>query len=100
MLSVRIWKLAKSLFCKYLEELFLPQAEYTKYLKEDIGDIIDYGEWNIRKRPEKFLKKSFEGLDSSDWILFRATDNEGNPLCLALEIVQFKPETVNWRVKK
>ncbi len=27
-------------------------------------------------------------------------DDEENPLCLALEIVQFKPETVNWRVKK
>lgn len=27
-------------------------------------------------------------------------DDEENPLCLALDIVQFKPETVNWRVPK
>ncbi len=27
-------------------------------------------------------------------------DDEDNPLCLALDIVQFKPETVNWKVKK
>ena len=27
-------------------------------------------------------------------------EDEDRPLCLALDIVQFKPEKVNWRVKK
>lgn len=63
-----------------VEEMFLPQAEYTKYLRADLGDIINFGEWNPRKRPERAFRGAFAGLSESDWVMFRATDNHGDPL--------------------
>jgi len=57
-----------------VEEMFLPEAEYTKYMQAELGDIIDFGEWNINKRAEKYFVSSFEGLDESDWVVFRATE--------------------------
>ena len=63
-----------------VEELLLPEAEYTRYVRADLGDIVDFGEWNPRKRPERYLRDAFLGLDSNDWILFRATDQAGSPL--------------------
>jgi hypothetical protein len=57
-----------------VEEMFLPEAEFTKYMQAELGDIIDFGEWNINKRAEKYYLSSFDGLDDSDWIVFRATD--------------------------
>lgn len=63
-----------------IEELFLPQAEFTKYIKQDIGDIIDFGDWNPQKKPEKIFRNSFVGIAPSDWILFRTTDIKGDPL--------------------
>lgn len=59
-----------------VEELFLPEAEYTKYMQAELGDIIDFGEWNIDKRPEKHFKSSFDGLDDADWVVFRASDKD------------------------
>jgi len=63
-----------------VEELFLPEAEYSKYIKADIGDIIHFGFWSPQKRLERSFESAFAGLDSSDWIMFRATDETGEPL--------------------
>lgn len=63
-----------------VEELFLPEAEFSKYMSADLGDIVDFGEWNIEKRPEKSLRDEFDGLEPNDWVVFRATDSEGEPM--------------------
>lgn len=63
-----------------LEEMFLPQAEYTKYIMADLGDIVNFGDWNPRKRPEATFKEAFAGLGASDWVMLRATDPSGAPL--------------------
>ena len=63
-----------------VEELFLPEAEFSKYVRADLGDIIHFGEWNPRKRPERTFRETFAGLSPSDWVMFRATDDHGNPL--------------------
>lgn len=63
-----------------VEELFLPEAEFSKYMAAELGDIVDFGEWNIEKRPEKNFLSEFDGLAPADWIVFRATDQEGNPM--------------------
>jgi hypothetical protein len=63
-----------------VEELFLPNDEYTKYVSADLGEILDFGEWNISKRPESQFKGVFESIGPLDWIMFRATDNQGDPL--------------------
>ena len=63
-----------------VEELFLPEAEFSKYMSADLGDIVDFGEWNIEKRPEKSLRDEFDGLEPADWVVFRATDTDGEPL--------------------
>jgi hypothetical protein len=63
-----------------VEEMFLPQAEFTKYLRADLGDIIHFGEWSPKKRPERTFRGAFAGLSESDWVMFRATDTTGEPL--------------------
>lgn len=63
-----------------VEELFLPEAEYTRYVRADLGDIIDFGEWNVVKRPETAFRAAFDGLGPADWVLFRATNEAGDPL--------------------
>lgn len=63
-----------------VEELFLPEAEFSKYMLADLGDIVDFGEWNIEKRPEKSLRDEFDGLEPADWVVFRATNSDGDPL--------------------
>lgn len=63
-----------------VEELFLPEAEYTRYVRADLGDIIDFGEWNLVKRPETAFRAAFDGLGPADWVLFRATNESGDPL--------------------
>lgn len=63
-----------------VEELFLPEAEYSKYIRADLGDIINFGDWNPRKRPERTFRESFAGLGAADWVMLRATDPGGNPL--------------------
>lgn len=65
-----------------IEEMFLPEAEFTKYLRADLGDIIDFGELNTSKRPERYFREAFSALGASDWIMFRATDSEGTPLTI------------------
>ena len=63
-----------------VEELFLPEAEFSKYMSAELGDIVDFGEWNIEKRPEKNFKNEFDGLAPADWIVFRATQQNGEPM--------------------
>ena len=63
-----------------VEELFLPEAEFTKYTRADLGDIVHFGEWNVGKRPERSFVQAFDGLGASDWVMFRATDDIGCPL--------------------
>jgi len=63
-----------------VEEMFLPQAEFTKYLRADLGDILHFGEWNLKKRPERAFRGAFAGLTESDWVMFRAVDISGEPL--------------------
>lgn len=65
-----------------VEELFLPEAEFSKYMSADLGDIVDFGEWNIEKRPEKSLRDEFDGLEPNDWVVFRATDSKGEPMMI------------------
>lgn len=65
-----------------VEELFLPEAEFSKYMKADLGDIVDFGEWNIDKRTEKAFEKEFKGLSPIDWIVFRADGQDGKPMTI------------------
>ena len=65
-----------------VEELFLPEAEFSKYIQAYIKDIISFGEWNLDKRPESSYKGAFDTLNDDDWILFSATDGEGNLLTI------------------
>ena len=63
-----------------VEEMFLPEAEYTKFMSANVGDIIDFGEWNLNKRSERHFVDGFNGLGESDWIVFRATDFENREI--------------------
>jgi|GEM_PF-6094706 len=59
-----------------IEEMYLPQAEFTKHMKADIGDIIDFGDWLPKKRSERILRDSFRSLSMDDWVMFRALDEK------------------------
>lgn len=87
-----------------VEELFLPEAEFTKFMRAELGDIIDFGEWNTEKRQEKHFKGDFEGMDSADWVVFRATDKEtGDPLTIKRKserTMHIKATDVNGKVLK
>lgn len=65
-----------------VEEMFLPEAEFSKYIQADIGDIVHFGEWNRNKRPERTFREALATLGESDWVLFRATDEDGEPLTI------------------
>jgi hypothetical protein len=57
-----------------VEEMYLPRAEFTKHMRADLADIIDFGEWNPRKRPERYFREAFGALGYDDWVMFRAVD--------------------------
>jgi len=63
-----------------IEELFLPEAEFSKYIQAYLRDIVNFGDWNPVKRLEKSFAQAFAGLEPQDWILFRAMDENGDPL--------------------
>lgn len=63
-----------------VEELFLPEDEQTKYMRAELGDIINYGDWNLIKKGEYTFIESFQALGKSDWILFSATDENDDQL--------------------
>lgn len=60
-----------------IEELLLPEAEYTNYVRPDLGDIIDFGDWSIEKRIERNFRLSTDSLSDTDWIMFRPTEKNG-----------------------
>ena len=60
-----------------IEELMLPEAEFTKYVSVDLGDIVDFGDWNPRKGIQKYFRNALDCLDDSDWVLFRSTEKNG-----------------------
>lgn len=66
-----------------VEEMFLPEDEHTKFMRADLGDLINFGDWNLRKRGENNFRSSFASLSPSDWILFSAVDEEGDPLSVS-----------------
>lgn len=63
-----------------IEETYLPDAEFTDHVKADLGDVIDFGELNFKKRPERHLKSEIKNLGKTDWAMFRATGKAGKPL--------------------
>jgi hypothetical protein len=66
-----------------IEELFLPNDIDTKHLRADLGDIVNFGDWNISKRGEIHFREAFASLSKFDWVLFGATDNNGDPLSIS-----------------
>jgi hypothetical protein len=65
-----------------VEEMYLPKAEFTAHMRADVGSVLDFGEWNPRKRPERSFREAFASLGSEDWVLFRATKDSGEPLTI------------------
>lgn len=59
-----------------VEELFLTEAEYTKYWNEKIKDFIDFGQWDTESRPESYFFNDFEGLGEGKWVVFRPIDRD------------------------
>ena len=82
-----------------VEEMFLPEAEYTKYMQAALGDIIDFGEWNTDKREEKHFIDTFKGLDSDDWIVFRATDTNEKGEAIPMTIRRKSPRIMHIKEK-
>lgn len=65
-----------------VEEMFLPEAEYSKFVRADLGDILNFGEWNLRKRPEHALRAEMNSIGKADWVMFRPNDSDGEPLTI------------------
>ena len=63
-----------------IEETYLPNDEFTEHVKADLGDVVDFGELNFQKRPERHLKNELMHLGASDWAMFRATEKSGKPM--------------------
>lgn len=83
-----------------IEELFLPNDIDTKHLRADLGDIVNFGDWNISKRGEIQFKEAFASLSKFDWVLFGATDNNGDPLSISRvsdRRFHFSEENVKYR---
>lgn len=53
-----------------IEELFLPKAEYTKYMKEDTYDIINLGVWRPEKRGYEKTLIEIKNFGTSDWAYY------------------------------
>ncbi|HVF38439.1 MAG TPA: NUDIX domain-containing protein [Gemmatimonadaceae bacterium] len=57
-----------------LEELYLPDAEYTRYMRENPRDVINLGVWRPEKRGyERALEDIYE-LGPDDWAYFALPD--------------------------
>jgi hypothetical protein len=53
-----------------IEEMYLPNAEYTKYLKEDSKYFINLGEWRTIEREEEQVLNLFTRMKSDEWGYF------------------------------
>lgn len=53
-----------------IEEMYLSNAEYTKYLKGDTKDLINLGEWVPLKREEEQVLNLLKRMDYDDWGYF------------------------------
>lgn len=82
-----------------VEEMFLPEAEYTKYMQAALGDIIDFGEWNINKREECHFIDSFNALDFADWIVFRATDKNDKGEIVPMTVRRKSPRVMHLKTE-
>jgi hypothetical protein len=53
-----------------VEELFLPRAEFTKYMMEDRRDIINLGVWKPEKREYEQVLSDIHNFGPDDWAYF------------------------------
>lgn len=53
-----------------IEELYLPKAEFTKYMKENPRDIINMGVWKLDKRADERALSGICDFDPHDWTYF------------------------------
>jgi hypothetical protein len=53
-----------------IEELFLPNAEFTKYVMENPRDIINLGVWKPEKRGYERVLSDIHNFGSYDWAYF------------------------------
>lgn len=53
-----------------IEELFLPSAEFTKYMKENPRDIINIGVWKPDKRGYGRALSNIHNFGPNDWAYF------------------------------
>lgn len=53
-----------------IEELFLPSAEFTKYMKENPHDIINMGVWKPDKRGYERALSDIHDFAEDDWAYF------------------------------
>jgi len=53
-----------------IEELFLPSAEFTKYMKENPHDIINMGVWKPDKRGYERALSDIHNFGPDDWAYF------------------------------
>jgi len=53
-----------------IEELFLPKAEFTKYMMENPRDIINLGVWKPKKRGYERVLSDIHNFGPCDWAYF------------------------------
>jgi isopentenyldiphosphate isomerase len=53
-----------------IEEMYLPEAEYTKYLSEDTTSLINLGEWRAKEREYEQGLNLFKRIGENDWGYF------------------------------
>jgi len=68
-------------------------------MRAELGDIINFGEWNINKREENFFISSFAGLNDKDWIVFRATDTDDKGDIVPMTIRRKSPRIMHVKDK-
>lgn len=53
-----------------IEEMYLSEAEYTKYLKGDTKNLINLGEWRSKAREDEQGLNLFKRIGDDDWGYF------------------------------
>lgn len=57
-----------------IEELFLPEAEFTKYMRENPRDVINMGAWRPDKRGYERALSDIHDFGADDWAYFFIPD--------------------------